>query len=291
MWCHLYFLYPPPKRVGVSTVSTVYSPFSALQPCSPASLPEQGRTAHTLYIMLEASAWISLKRAWILSTAKRLYTNSQRQRTQKHEEDILQTSSHCAWNFFVQYNCQLYHSCCLQKHNARCQQFPLPRWRLTQQHLGLWLVGKACCVRGMRHGWQGFVTEMDNFYLYFNKSIEILYIFAKSLPLLKAPRGKRRGWHIIHKRRYWTLWFWRIWTSQLQLSVKNKATRTSHGMFYIQPSLGICLSLAIFLWRCFIYSSAWGFQRCSFRQIGAMRRPRYVERASDWLHVFFVYIW
>ena len=166
-----------------------------------------------------------------------------------------------------------------------------PRWRLTQQHLGLWLVGKACCVRGMRHGWQGFVTEMDNFYLYFNKSIEILYIFAKSLPLLKAPRGKRRGWHIIHKRRYWTLWFWRIWTSQLQLSVKNKATRTSHGMFYIQPSLGICLSLAIFLWRCFIYSSAWGFQRCSFRQIGAMRRPRYVERASDWLHVFFVYIW
>ena len=111
-----------------------------------------------------------------------------------------------------------------------------PRWRLTQQHLGLWLVGKACCVRGMRHGWQGFVTEMDNFYLYFNKSIEILYIFAKSLPLLKAPRGKRRGWHIIYnKRRNWTLWFWRVRISQIQLSVKNKATGTSHGMFIYIP--------------------------------------------------------
>ena len=81
---------------------------------------------HTLYIMLEASAWISLKRAWILSTAKRLYTNSQRQRTQNHEEDILQTSNLCAWNCIVQYNCQLHHSWCLQQHNARCQQFPLP---------------------------------------------------------------------------------------------------------------------------------------------------------------------
>ena len=30
----------------------------------------------------------------------------------------------------------------------------------------------------------------------------------------------------------------------------------------------------------FIYSSAWGLQRCSFRLIGAMRRPKRVERAK-----------
>ena len=145
---------------GVSTVSTVYSPFSALQPCSPASLPEQGRTAHTLYIMLEASAWISLKRAWILSTAKRLYTNSQRQRTQNHEEDILQTSNLCAWNCIVQYNCQLHHSWCLQQHNARYQQFPLPAMAAHTTAFGT-LTGRKGMLSPWYEAWLAWGCNWD----------------------------------------------------------------------------------------------------------------------------------
>ena len=37
------------QKGGPQILSSVR--FSALQPCSPASLPEQGRTAHTLYII------------------------------------------------------------------------------------------------------------------------------------------------------------------------------------------------------------------------------------------------
>ena len=129
-----------------------------------------------------------------------------------------------------------------------------PRWRHTQQHLGLWLVGKACCVRGMRHGWQGFVTEIDNFYLYFNKSIEILYIFAKSLPLLKAPRGKRRGWHIIHnKRRNWTLWFWRVRISQIQAVSQKQSNGNASWDVYIQPSLDI-YPFGWYAFECVLYT-------------------------------------
>ena len=76
-----------------------------------------------------------------------MYLTECLQRTQKHEEDILQTSNLCAWNCIVQYNCQLYHSWRLQQHYAWCQQFPFPRWWYSQQHLGLWLVGKACLNR------------------------------------------------------------------------------------------------------------------------------------------------
>ena len=36
-----------------------------------------------------------------------------------------------------------------------------------------------------------------------------------------------------------------------------------------------------------ILTHTWGFQHCSFRQIGQMREPRHVERAKVWLHVLF----
>ena len=48
--------------------------------------------------------------------------------------------------------------------------------------------------------------------------------------------------------------------------VKNKATGTSHGMFIYVPNWS--LQIEDHSWGYCIYSSAWGFRRCSFRQSG-----------------------
>ena len=58
-----------------------------------------------------------------------------------------------------------------------------------------------------------------------------------------------------------------------QLLVKNKATTTPHGVYYIQPSLASDTSVFVTMRVTYIFTSAWGFDRCSFRQEGAMRRP------------------
>ena len=45
----------------------------------------------------------------------------------------------------------------------------------------------------------------------------------------------------------------------------------------------------------YIFTSAWGFQRCSFRQSGQCEGLYTVERVTDWLHVFcmctYTFIW
>ena len=38
-----------------------------------------------------------------------------------------------------------------------------------------------------------------------------------------------------------------------------------------------------------IYTSAWGFQRCSVRLLGRCESLQSVDRAQNWLHVFSVY--
>ena len=40
----------------------------------------------------------------------------------------------------------------------------------------------------------------------------------------------------------------------------------------------------------YIFASAWGFRRCSFRQTGQCEGLHIVERASGWLHVLFLCI-
>lgn len=49
--------------------------------------------------------------------------------------------------------------------------------------------------------------------------------------------------------------------------VKDKATGTSYGVYYI-------------------HALTWGFLRCSFRQLGQCESLRIVERVTAWLHVF-----
>ena len=66
--------------------------------------------------------------------------------------------------------------------------------------------------------------------------------------------------------------------------VKNKATGTPYGMFiYITLLADILRPIKVII----IYSSAWGFRRCSFRQSGQCEGLYTVERATELAPRFF----
>ena len=79
-----------------------------------------------------------------------------------------------------------------------------------------------------------------------------------------------RGWADIYIiRRNWTLLFWLVRTSHLLRIVKNKATETPCGMYCIRSPLASDRPCRSSPQRVLcILTSAWGFQRCSFRQSG-----------------------
>lgn len=76
-------------------------------------------------------------------------------------------------------------------------------------------------------------------------------------------------------------------TSQLPRSVGNQATKDAPGVYYIptvpHPRVGFAGR------RPYIFTSAWGFRRCSFRRTGQCEGLQSVERAADRLHVFCSY--
>ena len=75
--------------------------------------------------------------------------------------------------------------------------------------------------------------------------------------------------------------FWRIWISQIHLLVKNKATGTSRrGVFYIQPLL---THFAKALWALgnYIFTLAWGFQRCTLKDDISYLLPTWLS-AGTW---------
>ena len=91
----------------------------------------------------------------------------------------------------------------------------------------------------------------------------------------------------IHKRRNCTLWFWRIWISQVRLSVKNKATGTPHGSVLYTFFIGI----GVFQYQCWYYIYIYvGLSSLLVSTDRAMREPRYVERATELAPRFFVYV-
>ena len=69
----------------------------------------------------------------------------------------------------------------------------------------------------------------------------------------RKPRWTEVGQTYIHKRRNCTLWFWLVRTSQTLWIVKNKATGTPHGVYYIQPSLASDDSI-VRCQECFLYT-------------------------------------
>ena len=66
---------------------------------------------------------------------------------------------------------------------------------------------------------------------------EIIHNFANESQPCWKPMGHRGGQDTyINKKAYLALWFWRMRTSQLHQLVKNKATETPHGVYYIHFS-------------------------------------------------------
>ena len=92
----------------------------------------------------------------------------------------------------------------------------------------------------------------------------------------------RLGGQHIHKRRYWTLWFWR-YKNLASSSVSQKQGNGNAPRVFYMHSLYCILSV-----RCkranYIQTSAWGFRRCSFRLTGQCESLYSVERVTDWLH-------
>ena len=88
----------------------------------------------------------------------------------------------------------------------------------------------------------------------------------------ESPLGGKRAWHIHIKRRNWTLWFWRTWISQVQTVSQKQSNGDAPWDVYIQPALVVGVNHhGPAGWN--IYSSAWGFQRCSFRLTGQCESP------------------
>ena len=73
------------------------------------------------------------------------------------------------------------------------------------------------------------------------------------------------------------------------MSVKSKATGTPYGMYYIRPHYGRRRLASTLMWLLYVYIDV-GLSALLVSTDKAMRRPRYVERVADWLHVSFLYV-
>ena len=85
---------------------------------------------------------------------------------------------------------------------------------------------------------------------------------------LKALLGRGGQTHIYKKGVTVRFGFDGLRTSQLQQYVKNKATGTPLRVYYIYSSKPVWYFLCHNMRRIYIVTSAWGFQRCSFRHTG-----------------------
>ena len=82
----------------------------------------------------------------------------------------------------------------------------------------------------------------------------------------RKPQWAEAGQTYIHIRRNCTLWFWQCKNfANSQLLVKNKATGTSHGVYYIQSSLALDDSI-VRCQECFLYTYTGGSSSSSQRQ-------------------------
>ena len=109
-------------------------------------------------------------------------------------------------------------------------------------------------------------------------------IFALSLPLLKAPKGWKRARYIYIKGVTERFGFDGRRISQIQTVSQKQSNGNASWADYMQSSLAI-LGDSHFLRVHYILIGV-GLSALLVSTIRAMREPYYVERASDWLHVF-----
>ena len=111
------------------------------------------------------------------------------------------------------------------------------------------------------------------------KAVPLWHVLHADVTLLA-----RLGGQHIHKRRYWTLWFWRYKNLASSSVSQKQSNGNAPRVFYMHSHY--CILPA----RCkkanYIQTSAWGFRRCSFRLTGQCESLYSVERVTDWLHVF-----
>ena len=114
--------------------------------------------------------------------------------------------------------------------------------------------------------------------------------FQRLYPYRK-PRGAEVGQTYIHIRRNCTLWFWR----SKNLAVRAKLSRTKqrerlmrcivYSPHWLRAILSFVVNSAFY-----IRTQAWGFRRCSFRQLGRCQSLYCVERVTELAPRFHVYI-
>lgn len=90
--------------------------------------------------------------------------------------------------------------------------------------------------------------------------IQIFFVTLLSKPIL-IPFVVKFGLTYLIKALL-TLWFWLIWISQVQMSVKNKAMWMPHRVYYIQSSSASNYKYSLVERANYILTSTWGFRRC-----------------------------
>ena len=127
-------------------------------------------------------------------------------------------------------------------------------------------------------------------YIYFvrlHKLSELIRIFACPTLILLFVEGVV-GAHIYIKGVTVRFGFDCVRTSQLQTVCQKQSNGNASWDVYIQPSLVVCVYDHQ---GKIIYSSAWGFRRCSFRQTWQCEGLNTVERVTELApRFFFVYM-
>ena len=129
---------------------------------------------------------------------------------------------------------------------------------------------------------------MDFYFNLMGFGKEMLYLRCLCL-CWKPLTGRAWGRYIYIKGVTVRFGFDAIRTSQTLRIVKDKATGTPYGMYIIYPCR--CMAETPWLAGDCIFTSAWGFQRCSFRQSGQCEGLNSVERAAGLAPRFYMYPW
>ena len=107
----------------------------------------------------------------------------------------------------------------------------------------------------------------------------------------KAPKGLKVGEHI-HIKAYLNALVLTVRESRKFQSSCQKQSNGNvlWGVLYTALIGYECILAFVTLRVSYIHALTWGFQRCSFRQLGQCESLRIVERATDWLHVLRMYV-
>ena len=139
----------------------------------------------------------------------------------------------------------------------------------SQSMIGLLMLYRNILFQQTMQYSRGCLDVFSRVFSFFVSRLQLNAYFCKNYSCRKPDTGKSKGGIHIHKRRNCTLWFWRPRTSQLQMTSQKQSNGdalwgayTFCSEHFLQPYV---------VRRCsgmLIYTSSWGFRRCSFRLVG-----------------------